>query len=358
MTAESLQQVWAREILSSGNQLKSAGLIPVEVNFDRAVTSWLIDGQHGADHSLSVYQGALELCRIERLPVDEEVDKKLKRLAVGHDLVQFFPEAENGVADHAMIVALLARRSGLGDREFAQALAYHDLTLNLTDPKQIKRQTGKLSLLGKIFHDADKLYGLGFSENPEQLAVNVVVRNRAGAFKEDGWYLIRSDLTREDRLSQRYGMRWFSDRLASVGKEIFGIQCLTGSGIKIAATRKQAFIDTVLEQEYGREFDETQAAVAWWSENSGIGLKLELVGKNFTVQEFKPRDIMTVIKLAFNSSLGIDGGEKYATRPYGVMIRLSYNGEMKLIDPSIARFTSKTDFLKAVKQAVSVWEGK
>ena len=100
-----------------------------------------------------------------------------------------------------------------------------------------------------------------------------------------------------------------------------------------------------------KKYDDNLETINWWKQSKNADL--ELVGKNYPPQKSVEK-IETAIQTAYDSTLPIDG-EAFRTASKGVMLRLSYNGQVRLVDPSIARFKTKADFLEAVKQAIGVW---
>lgn len=390
-------KTWASELLNFGGRLQERQVIHPSINIKAGVMAWLEDDQHGAVHSFMVYRGAAEKIapyELGRL-LDTIEDRKLQWLAAGHDLVRFFPGVNyqtglpisdwqtTAMSKHALRAGWLMRQLG-GDLGFtseeslqlAQDLAYHDFSLENIKGERRARILLKLSSLGRIFHDADKLFALGLTDNAGELVRNVLERNRLGGFRTEGWYLLRPDLTDRERDEWQYGDRWFSDRVAAIRKEIFGSKMLTQIGRKIASARQEVFAE-VGAQVFGAEFNRQLKIVKRWETHfSDHSIQIEFVGKNYPSQNFEASDLETVYSLivaAMNAIVPVSGEIGFGRIPKGIMIMVTCGGKKELIDPTIARFVFQKDnnndkisfnnsqgkdlFLTAINKAV-IPEGK
>ncbi len=329
-----------------------------------ALDAWVNHKDHGAQHSYAVYEGMVWLAQQDGT-WSQDQDSTFQALAVLHDLSQILPFKDpvtgnplNGdqrkAHAKAMSVAIRFFGGGLGLQkgevnDLARSIRHHD-------DEYLGKHYPFFSRAGMILADADKLFGAGLSRDPKQLAADAIARNQQGASRPDGWYLLR-DLTKEQRDNWQYGDRWLSDRVSAVRMDMIGIQFYTETGKRMAKERRDAFLEQA-HIAYGKEYDDTKRAVDLWNTaiHYGRSISIQLVGKNskgvdpLTEHIEYPYDVDTIIAMAYEKRLNVKTRADF-DNPKGWKIQATIEGNSVIIDSSIARFSSKSDFLLALRKA-------
>ena len=328
----------------------------------KGIDAWLTHPDHGAQHSLNVYYGARYMMQQEGVYDQKRDDSIIQIEAVMHDIFQILPnlypqtgnEVKNGDKrlDHPMLAAIaivkMGRMFGI-DRKQARTIAkdvlQHD---NAYDKKRTE-----LSNIGKYIADADKLFGAGLETDPKKMVGSIIDRNRQGVMtaakqlKPDGWPLLRDDI---DDHNWKYGDRWYADRLSAVIADIYGLEFETKIGKEIGQQRREVFLE-VAQEKYGQEYDEMQDMVKHWQNaiKQQQNIEVELIGKNKdSIKSIKldNQDLpLAIINTAYYSKLLLPLKTDKAY-PKGWMVKVTINDETFIIDPSIARFSTKEKFLE------------
>lgn len=330
----------------------------------KSIDDHLKQGDHGAEHSYDVYRGMKWLAEKEG-GYDGIDDSKMQAAAVLHDLGQMIPFKDPLTGDdlakenpqeqrikHAEIMnwviwkmgtALQINRKDIG--ELRKAILHHDDT-------PTKEKYASMNPLGGLLADSDKLFGAGDSKEPNDLARDAIVRNQTGSANPEGWYLLRDDLNSQARDKWQYGDRWYGDRVGAVRKEIFKTEFYTKTGEEIAQQRKTAFVEQA-KIAYGKEYDAVKNSIREWQSAYITELKpiVTYVGKGIANADLMviKEDIPAIIKKAYEKELPIKRRDGYVARGSKIQVKI---GEVThIIDPSIARFTTKEDFLTALIKA-------
>jgi len=359
---------WGGELLQITNKLAhdQSRLLPDVANeARRALRAYLIHSDHGAHHSYFVYEGMRWLAEKEKIKID---DADLQAVAVLHDLAQMLPYKDPKTGDElggdqrashpetmAQIIYLFAPLLHLDEhkvREVMIAIRHHDDTYG---KKNAYKYMGQL---GKLLAESDKLFGGGMSREPKEMAHDAIIRNQQGADNPQGWYLMRDDLSPEQRNNWKYGDRWIGDRISAVRKDMFKTEFYTESGKQIAEQRRSIFIEQA-KIAYGAEYDATQEALKNWrlSLATDASAIVSLVGKNpngkdpQVEQVTQDEEINTVVDRAYKKDLGVKTREGFpATRGWKIQISIG-NEKPIILDPSIARFSTREEFLKTLVSA-------
>lgn len=358
---------WKRELLGMIDTLakKTDVILPVIVGETKqAIELFTTHKDHGATHSFYVYEGMRFLAEKEGLKID---DSTLQAAAVLHDIAQLLPNKNPQTGEiltkdqrlsHPEIMARAVLQFGEAlniqekdTREIMAAIRHHDDTYT-------SEKYGHMRPLGNLLADSDKLFGGGMSRDPKDMAHDAIVRNQQGADNPQGWYLLRDDLTPEQRNNWKYGDRWIGDRVSAVRKDIFKTEFYTESGKQISEQRRSIFIQQA-KIAYGAEYDATQEALKNWrlSKAKKVSVIVSLVGKNPNgndpqVEHVEQNEaIDNVVDRAYKKDLGVKTREGFpATR--GWKIQISIDGSIPIIlDPSIARFSTKEEFLGKMIEA-------
>jgi hypothetical protein len=202
-------------------------------------------------------------------------------------------------------------------KQLSTDLAYHDLgyDLSLTSEKRATRMS-RMSEAGKFFHDADKLFAVTDGSDWTKDAIEVVKRNKLGAFKDDGWYLFRKDIDNNDRDQFQYGARWWLDRLAVARLDFFfRMDPLTESG-KILAQKRQTALLNNLDKVFGPEFFDHQQKI--------VGFDKKILARQ--------------AKEAQETILDKSPG-RFTTQPKGKMLKIND----QLLDPTILEYVLKEE---------------
>ncbi len=195
----------------------------------RSLIEFFFDSTHGVVHSLYILTAILrrkpeignsEVWEVLAVAHDigrvvvSEIDKKGKETKESVNL-RYLHHAELGAA----IVCLLAGRFGLSIQD-RQRLFWDVLLHDYAIEQASQKKEGIASLLtepGRLLHDMEKLLSVG-GKTPEQAIRRYIRRARKMASNNPGkeWYFMRPDLSIEDYLNWKMGLRGFSDNLAGM----------------------------------------------------------------------------------------------------------------------------------------------
>ena len=368
---------WVNRLWKATQHLQNKGIVHSTVNMEASLVQWIRDRDHGFWHSFCTAQGATLIAKEEGID-DKRSLELLEAEAVLHDFARSLPDIDyrNGekhtlkesqkIPKHNIFITSLVRAFGveLGltpeeTRQIATDLLYHDFSHQYsTEARHYQSAFNKISPLGKVLHDADKLFGAGLEQDIKSLVLDTLERNRIGGFKEIGWYLLRDDLSSEQRDKWRYGYRWNADRISAVRNDFYGIPGLTETGKRLFESRREIFSEQMVIR-FGEEYDEIEETVSWIQEPNDQNIKIELVGKEQETEEVTEKGIQTAIEEAYNRPLTLSSKNcrsGYIQR--GWMIKVTKDGESRLIDPSIARFIftdrGKETFIEEIKKVFSL----
>lgn len=344
---------WHRELLDITKQLDQKSILSSIISeTNDAITTYINNKEHGAQHSYFVYEGMKWLAQNEGVDIDDSI---LQATAVLHDMSQFLPNknpqtgeqlTNDQRATHPEIMARAVMQFGKAlnikekdIHEIMVAIRHHDDTYTVGKYEHMRP-------LGNLLADADKLFGGGLSRDPNDLAIDAIKRNQQGSSNPQGWYLLR-DLSVEERDGWRYGDRWLSDRVSPVRKDIYKTPFYTYTGKKIAEKRRTQFIKQA-KVSYGEEYDDVTSIMELWGSHSK-DTTIKLVGKNpdgtQPIEEniTNINDIDAVVKRAYEKELPVKSRDGFI--PRGWKIQITTDGRTYIIDPSIARFKTKEEFI-------------
>lgn len=342
---------WIQVIGNALAKLQDKGLMNDTV-YDRsleALKTWKNHGDHGAIHSFHVYEGMREIAKEEnKASWLQENDSKMQVVAALHDLMQILPftnpktgESLDGDkrrmhADTAANVLLVFGKELELTREEIYELG---VAVKDHDDVYMGKVSKRLSYLGQLLSDADKLYGAGIL-NADDLAEVAIRRNQKGAGNSQGWYLLRNLSINEVR-KWRYGDRWNSNRLSAVLTDM-KLHFFSEHGRKIARLRKKSFL-TKAPELYSSEYDTTVQVLQQLLDRVNTKDKIVfLTGKGQQPEEIaihSEEDLAVIINEAYERELPLE--KKYRREgfsPRGWMIQFDLDEENIVIDPSIARF--------------------
>lgn len=359
---------WKRELLGITGILankSNVGILPeILIETKQAIKSYTTHKDHGASHSYFVYEGMRYLAEKEGLTIDDSI---LQAAAVLHDIAQILPNKNPQTGElltkdqrlsHPEIMARAVIQFGEAlnikekdIREIMAAIRHHDDTYTSGKYEHMRP-------LGNLLADSDKLFGGGMSREVKELAHDAIIRNQQGADNPQGWYLLRDDLTQDQRNNWKYGDRWIGDRVSAVRKDMFKTEFYTESGKQIAEQRRSIFIEQA-KIAYGAEYDATHEALKNWrtSMDTNAPAIVRLIGKNPNGTDpqvervEQDEEIKAVIDRAYNKDLGVKTREGFpATRGWKIQISIG-EGKPIILDPSIARFSTKETFLEKMIEA-------
>jgi len=337
-----------------GTLTKGVDFLYEEGELSQVAADWLRTGihlwerhpDHGAAHSYDVYQG---MCRL--MEQESEVDDALlQAAAVLHDFAQVYGEVMDVKTDTSFSGVNTKKRHAVLGAMFIDYIG-HSLGVDTKQMRKLRTAVRRhdhaydgriytdMPLEAQVLSDADKLFGAGIfdEDNVDSVVAGTIHRNAQSFAAENGWYLLR-DLSKEERGLWRYGDRWLSDRLSAVWRDIGGMFFYTEEGKRLAELRQHAFKEYAPDI-YAQYYDTTVADLSWWHRHNaeiavvlvGYGQKSEVKGVGRFGEE--------VIKGAFERELVLPPDKqrgKFEGR--GWMIQLTCGSEMRVIDPSVARF--------------------
>lgn len=334
----------------------------VEKQYYCGIGEWVKHPDHGAQHSAHVYLGARYMMSEEgEWKNDPLQDTQLQIEAVAHDIFQIFPylnpkTGEVLVTDSriqhpelsARAILAIAAILNIDSRTVAIDIRHHDDTY-------FGRIFNRFSPIGKYVAYADKLFGATCDQrDPKALVKSAIDRNRQGVSKSigevtpDSWYFLRDDLTHP----WQYGDRWYGDRLSALRTDFVESRFYTEIGQRIGEERRKAFIE-IAPEEFAKEYDAVMQIMNQWEETSNSGNNsIELVGKNQRPIPMDGHNITTIISLAYESQLPLSV-KPDKSHPKGYMVVLKSHDKSFVIDPSIARFKTKDDFLEAISKRLN-----
>lgn len=335
-----------------------------------SIDEWKHHQDHGSQHSYFVYEGIVHIAKKEGIWKPEQ-DNIYQAYAVLHDLAQTFPLQHPATGEPlpgdvrklhpdtmARMILLFGIKLGLsvsGARRMAMDIRHHD------DTYSTGQTYSRMSPIGNLLADSDKLFGAGLSHNPNDLAHDALERNKKGGIGPAGWYLIRDDITPEERRDWQYGDRWLGDRLSAVLKEMNSTAFYTETGKAVAEAKRGAFVEQA-RQFYLDEYHQNRRMISLWEEavtNARL-MSVVLVGKNpdGKLPLEKPAedlsDISGIVEEAYNRPIQVNTRPGHET-PRGWKIQVTIDNQNPLlIDPSIARYETEERFMHAINAVITI----
>jgi hypothetical protein len=263
-------------ILSLAQEIQTrTDLLPSVAELEDQLKLWIADKAHGVRHSYALYERSLELKAEElakgntQFDVDEEA---LELRAILHDFGEFIPVYDSsgqlfrkttgdGRVDeawqfrrHDQLIAIAVQRIGraLGiddTQQLARALRHHDFYWSRPSEEASQKMKESLTPTDWLFIDADRLVGDSVSEQ--------ISRNRDNSMGK--WYILRGDLSPEDRDEWQLRTGGLFDGSAALYREFSGEDYwfYTDAGKERNRQKRQDFLDSY------REFYLSQYRSGW-----------------------------------------------------------------------------------------------
>lgn len=328
--------------------------------FEQGLSRWQKDPSHNIEHSFWVYQKMLHIAYEEGVQLNEQVQRELFIRAILHDLGEFFTIYGKDV-DHAqrhpLVMAVIIRGINMllkanEGKQLSVDILNHDFFWEKPSVSQMEQKRKELSVYGHILADADRLVDNGATSVEEEVQQSLQ-RNRDGSLGK--WYVLRQDLTAEDRAQWQMRTKGLFDGLSALLPEFTGSKewFYTRTGQALHENKLSAFRATIIEF-YQQRYDYGwQQLDRLKGQEIRVGIKGEAESSEVRIpQEGREmRELLTdIVETPINSKIDA----RFPERKYhGYSLQLDNN---EWIDPSILVFENKEALAQYIDNAISEYE--